>query len=494
MARLFNGSNQSLSIGVAANLEITGDITLSWWSKTTFSGTNSNNIFGGYLGSGGFTGYGVGIGSGPTTPGSMAYWSNGNGAWRTSAATVNDGNWHHCAVSIKGTGANAGTFYKDGIAGTAFTQTSPGAFTGTKLIGCASNSSIFFAGTLADFAIYNAALTAAEIAGLARGARPIHVRPASLVAWWPLDGILSPEPEFGPSRYIATLSNAPTLANGPPVTLFTPKWRTPPDFLSNKTIYYKTSGTIILPPDFNVSNNKVECLGEGGAGAGGTTLVAGAGGGGGAYASIANYALHGPYEALVVNVGTGGSNSQTIWDTANAACKADFGSNASGATGGPGGTTTFSVGTTKFAGGAGGNSGTNAGGSGGGSAGPSGAGGSASNSGATSSANGGTADNGNQAGALGVGSGGGNPGIAETPQVWTQTSNGEAASPSSGASGAGGADTSSHAGGAAVNYGGGSGGADLVLVGTSPGGAAAPGLIVLTYTPASPPPFGGINL
>lgn len=253
--------------------------------------------------------------------------------------------------------------------------------------------------------------------------------------------------------------------------------------LLRKVVFYKTSQVLTLPSDFNINDNRVRCLGEGGNGAGGTTLVAGGGGGGAAYAEIQNYSAKGPNEQVSITVGAGGSFTATTWDNVNAACRADFGSSANGASGGQGGTTTFSIGTTKFVGGNGGNAGTNAGGSGGGAAGPSGAGGNAANSAATSSSQGGAADNGNLAGAAGVGTGAGNPGLSET--LWLQTSDGQLAGPASGASGAGGADTASHPGGAGAAYGGAGGGADLVLTGTSAGGAGNPGLIVLDYMPTS---------
>lgn len=265
-----------------------------------------------------------------------------------------------------------------------------------------------------------------------------------------------------------------------------------------KVIFYKTSGTITLPADFNTANNTVECIGEGGRGNGGTTLNSGGGGGGGAYAKRNNYSVKGPYESLTVIVGTGGSGSQTQFDSgASGGCQADFGVSPIGTTGGAGGLVANCIGDVKFAGGNGSDGGGTivAGGSAGGAAGPSGAGGNAAASITTTSGNGGTADNGKQAGGAGVGTANnGNPGIAESPFVWTQTSNGEGASPSSGASGGGGLNTSEHDGGNAVAYGGGSGGGNLVASAGSLGGNPAPGIIVLTYVATDPPPFGGMSL
>lgn len=62
-------------------------------------------------------------------------------------------------------------------------------------VGVADNaaSSGFTEGDIAEVAIHNAALDAAEVAALARGLSPDAIRPASLVAYYPLDGRFSPE-------------------------------------------------------------------------------------------------------------------------------------------------------------------------------------------------------------------------------------------------------------------------------------------------------------
>jgi hypothetical protein len=48
-------------------------------------------------------------------------------------------------------------------------------------------------GSIAEVGIWNVALTAAEVAELARGYSPALVRPQSLIAYWPLVGGYSPE-------------------------------------------------------------------------------------------------------------------------------------------------------------------------------------------------------------------------------------------------------------------------------------------------------------
>ncbi len=50
-----------------------------------------------------------------------------------------------------------------------------------------------FTGDLAEAAVYNIALSAAEILALSKGLSPLKMRPEALVAYWPLVGNNSPE-------------------------------------------------------------------------------------------------------------------------------------------------------------------------------------------------------------------------------------------------------------------------------------------------------------
>lgn len=97
----------------------------------------------------------------------------------------------------------------------------------------------FHSGRIAEAAIWKAALTDDEVLSLALGVRPYRIRPESLVMYWPLWGLESPEPDYHPrsadaGNYNLTLNNGPIKANHAPVTLFTPKWAatmplTPPE-------------------------------------------------------------------------------------------------------------------------------------------------------------------------------------------------------------------------------------------------------------------------
>jgi hypothetical protein len=72
----------------------------------------------------------------------------------------------------------------------------------------------FLSGMLADAAIWNVALTAAEVLMLANGVSPLAVRPGNLVAYWPLWGVHSTEIDLK-GGYPLTLTNGPTKAAHP---------------------------------------------------------------------------------------------------------------------------------------------------------------------------------------------------------------------------------------------------------------------------------------
>lgn len=56
----------------------------------------------------------------------------------------------------------------------------------------ASSTKGYFDGDIAEAAIWNVALSDAEIAMLAKGLSPLRVRPASLVSYVPMNGAASP--------------------------------------------------------------------------------------------------------------------------------------------------------------------------------------------------------------------------------------------------------------------------------------------------------------
>ena len=132
----------------------------------------------------------------------------------TSGFTANT--WHHaCYVA---TNATNRTVYLDG--GGAGNDSNSSVFpTGTDvtLIGrreYIAGPASYFSGNIAEAAIWNAALSAAEVGVLAAGYSPLFVRPQSLVAYWPLIRDTDDDIVGG---YSMTPVNSPTVAAHPRV-------------------------------------------------------------------------------------------------------------------------------------------------------------------------------------------------------------------------------------------------------------------------------------
>jgi hypothetical protein len=79
-----------------------------------------------------------------------------------------------------------------------------------------------YSGRIADVAVWTAVLSDGEAIALAKGVRPYAVRPASLLLYWSIDGLVSPEVDLSGHAYNGTLSGT-SFANGPPATLWTRK-------------------------------------------------------------------------------------------------------------------------------------------------------------------------------------------------------------------------------------------------------------------------------
>ncbi len=132
------------------------------------------------------------------------------------AATITDTNWHHCAA--RRSGNDFTTFIDGAVDGTA-----------TAAIGqenCNTGSQwasegwfgLRLAGSIAEAAIWDVALSDGEVTALAKGVLPSRIRRASLGGYWPFHGIQSPEPDFSGSGNSATLTGT-AKANHPPVNL-----------------------------------------------------------------------------------------------------------------------------------------------------------------------------------------------------------------------------------------------------------------------------------
>lgn len=152
--------------------------------------------------------------------------SGGSGA-NTSTSWTQDA-WNHCAGVLNGSGAGDLTVYLDG--GGADTDngggSTPGNWDSTE-VGVLNNGgarSQYMSGRIGEAGLWNASLTAAEVAILAAGYSPLFVRPQSLVAYWPL---IRDEDQDRVGGFDMTPTNGPTVADHPPII-----YPAPPVFFS----------------------------------------------------------------------------------------------------------------------------------------------------------------------------------------------------------------------------------------------------------------------
>ena len=151
----------------------------------------------------------------------IAYASQNGGSQTAVSATTNYAlnSWHHAAYTST---SALGTIYLDGGGkNTVVPVGGAGSFPGTTTPVTGGAAQLrFFDGRIAEFAMWTAVLTDAEILALAKGIPPSQIRRNSLVLYWPLWGVSSPEPDLGGNRN-GTVTGA-TLADHAPVGRYAP--------------------------------------------------------------------------------------------------------------------------------------------------------------------------------------------------------------------------------------------------------------------------------
>ncbi len=190
MARTFNGSSDKLGIDTA--LVTAEPLSFSAWVNTTSNGLNTilatESLYPGNWANGWilFTNNFV----------VWAYTASGAahaGSFAASTASISSGVWSHCAAVFAA--ANDRRAYANGAnKGTEATSRAVDSGVNKTRIGVRASSEIqYCTGTIAEAAAWNVALTDDEVAILAKGYSPLLVRPASLIAYWPLVGRYSTE-------------------------------------------------------------------------------------------------------------------------------------------------------------------------------------------------------------------------------------------------------------------------------------------------------------
>ena len=184
MARDFDGANDNLSV---TNAILTNEpITMACWFNHDLAAADFlMHIHDGTKNSG----FAL-----QTTSGSLLRIEKDASGGVNTTAGFTDGVWAHaCGIFASNTSR---TVYLNGANSASNTadvaDDAPTAFR----IGEDGAGGSDLAALVAEAAIWNVALTAAEVAILAKGIHPFWVQPAALVAYWPLWGRNSPEPDY----------------------------------------------------------------------------------------------------------------------------------------------------------------------------------------------------------------------------------------------------------------------------------------------------------
>ena len=191
----FDGTNDYVHAANHASLNVgTGDYTLSCWFKTT--DTDQKFLMGKGSGGGGGKRYNLYIDSG----GELATEIDDDGtktSWNGST-TVEDGSWHHAALTVDRNSATGGQLYLDGHTDGAATNVTSSQLTlddtGKKFaIGILSDdeSTDAFDGQMADVRLYKEALSSDDIKILASkingDSSLLSAGTTNLSAWWKLN-------------------------------------------------------------------------------------------------------------------------------------------------------------------------------------------------------------------------------------------------------------------------------------------------------------------
>jgi hypothetical protein len=230
MARLFDGVDDYIVSSSSLDLSGTNKITIVFWAKWTSFSTN-DDIIAEFS-----TNFSTNVGSFFIDPNSSGFDGtkfrvvlNGNvGLSDVGFARPSAGVWHHYAIRFdmsKSTN-EVDAIYVDNTLQTLTTSTNSnntGNFGNYVLyLMSRGGTTLFGDGTLAEFAIYDALLTTAEISALSKGVTPNNIRRNNLKFYLPLWAVASPEADLSGGRNNGTVTGA-VLANHAPVGRYVPQ-------------------------------------------------------------------------------------------------------------------------------------------------------------------------------------------------------------------------------------------------------------------------------
>lgn len=149
-----------------------------------------------------------------------------------TTTSVTAANTWHCAAGVWATTASRSVYLDGGGKATDTTLVAPSGMARTaigRLVRFAPTA--YFSGLIACVAMWNIALTDAEVLSLAQGLDPLRLQRANLIDYWlhgALVGQASPEPSLLPgSSHAMTVTGATVSTSQPPVyglpSVFTPE-------------------------------------------------------------------------------------------------------------------------------------------------------------------------------------------------------------------------------------------------------------------------------
>jgi hypothetical protein len=216
MARSFNNGTQYLS--VSSTPVTAAPLTISTWFYAAatndlyvtlfISDTGASNYFGLY------------INNAAAKTAAVACVSDSEDVI-DSTTTFSVNTWNHTAA-VFASSTSRSVYLNGGGKATSTNSKVPGSLNRINVGANFDSPSVLdpMNGRLAEVGIWNAALTDDEVTSLSKGVSPLKVRPASLVAYWPLYGNASPEPSYSRNStdYSLTLNGSPTQVDHPPVS------------------------------------------------------------------------------------------------------------------------------------------------------------------------------------------------------------------------------------------------------------------------------------
>lgn len=149
------------------------------------------------------------VASDPVQAGSAA---SGTARNATSSTGYSLNTWHH-AAGVFTAAADRAAFIDGGSKGTNTQSTTPAGLDATAIGRLeTSTPANHMSGMIAEAAVWDVALTDAEVAILAAGYSPLFVRPENRIAYWPLLGRTSPEIDII-GRFEMTVTGAVVAAH-----------------------------------------------------------------------------------------------------------------------------------------------------------------------------------------------------------------------------------------------------------------------------------------